>query len=172
MPGRLLIDGYNVIYASRELEALMREDPDAARVKLLAEVEAYCAREERAAEVVFDAAGRGGPATRERLSEFLSVTFTAGGQSADAYIEKLAYRPDGAASTTLLVTGDYDQQKIASGAGMLRMSSREFLLEMAESRRRSDEESRRERRGSWKVTLESRLSDEARAALERLRKRQ
>lgn len=171
MPERFLVDGYNVIYASRELETLMRQDPEAARERLLAGVEGYCAREEKAAEVVFDAGGRPGPAVHERLSEFLSVTYTASGQSADAYIEKLAYKP-GAADSTVVVTGDYDQQKIAAGAGMLRMSSREFLIDMEESRRRSVEESRRMARKPWRVTVSRRLSEDARAALERLKNRQ
>ncbi len=172
MPERLLIDGYNLIHASGELAALMREDPEAAREKLLSDVEEYCAREGRTAEVVFDAGGRQGPASHEELSEFLSVTYTAGGQSADAYIERLAFRAGAGASETLLVTGDYDQQKIAAGAGMLRMSSREFVREMEESRRRSAEASRQQPRRPWRVTLGRRLSDETRAALERFKKHQ
>lgn len=57
MPDRLIVDGYNLMYADEELKSLMREDLEVARDRLLALVEDYCAREERRALVVFDAGG-------------------------------------------------------------------------------------------------------------------
>lgn len=171
MPERLIVDGYNVIYASEELGALIREDIDAARERFLAELEDYCTREERTAEVVFDAGGRPGPAVSEERSDFLRVTFTAEGQSADAYIEKMAYRNAGTETgAALLVTGDYDQQKVAAGAGLLRMSSREFLIEMRESRSRAAEGASRRDVSAKRVTVAERLPDDIKAALERFRK--
>jgi predicted RNA-binding protein with PIN domain len=173
MPKSLIIDGYNLIYASAELEALMRENVEAAREKLIAEVEEYCFRLERTAEVVFDGAGSKGPATTQERSRFLKVTFTGEGRSADSYIEKLAYETSGTRTgDVLLITGDYHQQKVASGAGLLRMSSREFLLEMEESRTEAASERRRKTSGRWRVPLESRLPGEVRAGLERLRKKE
>lgn len=170
MPGKLLIDGYNVIYASGELARLMSHDPEAAREGLLAEVEEYCAREGRRAEVVFDAAARQGPASHEELSGFLSVTYTAAGRSADSHLERLAFGAGEDAGDTLLVTGDYDQQKVAASAGMLRMSSREFVIEMEDSRRRAFEESGLREGRPWRVSLGQRLPGETRDALERFKK--
>jgi len=173
MPEKLIVDGYNLIYASDDLKTLMRDDIEAARNRLLAELEEYCAREERTAEVVFDAGGRPGPASSEDRSSVLKVTFTAEGQSADSYIEKLAYRDAGEPSgSVLLVTGDYDQQKIAAGAGLLRISSREFLIEMRESRELTVEDARRRAGRPWRVTLGSRLPDDVKAALDRFRRHQ
>jgi predicted RNA-binding protein with PIN domain len=169
----LIIDGYNLIYAGDDLKELMRDDPEAAREKLLAEVEEYCAREERTAEVVFDAAGRKGPVSHEDHSGFLKVTYTAEGRSADSYIEKLAYQsPGGPADSVMLVTGDYDQQKVAAGTGLLRMSSREFLLEMRESRGVALERDRRRSGRPWRVNLGKRLPDSTKSALEQLKKQQ
>jgi uncharacterized protein len=171
MPKKLIIDGYNLIYASEQFEALMKENMEAAREKLMTELEEYCFREERWAEVVFDGARSEGPAATEERSDYVKVTFTAEGQSADSYIEKLAYEKGGdRAGEVLLITGDYHQQKVAAGAGLLRMSSREFLLEMEESHRKVNEEHRRRTPGRWKVPLEDRLPGEIRAGLERLRK--
>jgi predicted RNA-binding protein with PIN domain len=171
MPKRLIIDGYNLIYASKELEALIRESMETAREKLIAEIEDYCLREEREAELVFDGAGSKGPSITEERSGFLKVTFTAEGQSADSYIEKLAYDKGGDRSgEVLLITGDYHQQKVAAGAGLLRMSSREFLLELEESRGKVKEERRRRSPGKWKVPLEDRIPGETKAGLERMRK--
>jgi predicted RNA-binding protein with PIN domain len=168
----VIIDGYNLIYAGAELEALMRENMEAAREKLIAELEEYCFRKELVAEVVFDGAGSKGPATHEQRSQFLKVTFTAEGRSADSYIEKLAYQIGGARTgEALLITGDYHQQKVAAGAGLLRMSSREFLLELEDSRAEAAEERRRSTAGRWHVPLEGRLPDHIRARLERLRRR-
>ncbi len=149
----------------------MREDIEAAREKLIAELDEYCFREERTAEVVFDGAGSKGPATSQERSRFLKVTFTGEGESADSYIEKLAYEKSGSRTgKALLITGDYHQQKVAAGAGLLRMSSREFLLELEESRARAAEELRRRTTRKWRVPLEGRLPGEIRAGLERLRK--
>jgi hypothetical protein len=173
MPDKLIIDGYNLMYASDNLQALMRDDLEAAREKLLAEIEEYCARQGRTSEVVFDAGGRAGPASREKRSRFLIVIYTAKGQSADSYIEKLAYRtPAGPARSVLLVTGDYDQQKVAVGAGLLRMSSREFHLEMLDSREVSLEEARSRSKKGRRVNLSERLSEETKAALQRYKRHQ
>ncbi len=173
MPDKLIVDGYNLMHASDHLQALMRDDLEAAREKLLAEMEDYCAREGRTAEVVFDAGGRVGPASREERSRFLIVIYTREGQSADSYIEKMAYRtPAVAARSVLLVTGDYDQQKVAAGAGLLRMSSREFLLEMVDSREVSLEEARSRSKRGRRVNLSERLSEETKAALQRYKRHQ
>ena len=173
MPDKLILDGYNVIYASDELAGLMEEDTEAAREKLLTMVEEHCFRKGCSALVVFDAGGRVGPAPREERSAFLEVAYTAKGQSADSYIEKLAYRTgERAAAGILLVTGDYDQQKVASGAGLLRMSSREFLLEMGESKAEALERARVESGRPRRVRIAERLSEEEKAALERFKKQQ
>ncbi len=171
MPERLIIDGYNVIYASEELEALMREDLEAAREMLLSQVEEYCAREGRSAIVVFDAGGRPGPATKEDRTGFLQVAYTAEGQSADSYIEKLAYR-GGEAGSAMLVTGDYDQQKVAASAGLMRMSSREFLLVMRESSDEALAGAGGRQAGSPRVSVAERLPEETRDALERFKRQQ
>ncbi|HEY5533059.1 MAG TPA: NYN domain-containing protein [Candidatus Anoxymicrobiaceae bacterium] len=170
MPDRLIVDGYNLMYADEELKSLMREDLQVARDMLLALIEDYCAREEHRALVVFDAGGRPGPATTENRSAFLEVAYTAAGQTADAYIEKLAYGLPGEEShLTMLVTGDYDQQKVASGAGLLRVSSREFLIDMRGSRKLADEATSRGRKSRKRVPLEERLPEDVRSALDRFR---
>ncbi|MBU4173589.1 MAG: NYN domain-containing protein [Actinobacteria bacterium] len=172
MTGRIIVDGYNLMYASERLESILREDFEAARQTLLSDLVEYCDREEREVEVVFDAAGAGGAERHEKRSRFLSVTFTAGGKTADACVEALIYGvPRGGAGSVTIVTGDYEIQRIASGVGMLRMSSREFLEEMrdSEERWRAELKSRRTRR--QRVRLDERISTDVRAALERFRHR-
>ena len=108
----------------------MQEDIEAAREKLLAEVEEYCARKGCSAVVVFDAGGARGPGYAARtLGRFLEVDLHRGtGSRPTPTSRSSSYRTgERAAAAMLLVTGDYDQQKVAAGAGLLRMSSREFL---------------------------------------------
>jgi predicted RNA-binding protein with PIN domain len=70
------------------------------------------------------------------------------------------------------VTGDYAQQRIVQGAGLLRMSPREFLSMVAESKEEQDRRIAPERAHPRKVRLADRLSDEKKSALERLKRQQ
>lgn len=171
MSGKMIVDGYNLIYASDRLRSLLEDDIEAARESLLVELVEYCAREEREMEVVFDAAGTDGAASRESRSDLLTVTFTAGGKTADSYIEGLAYRGKVGEEKTTVVTSDYQQQRIASGAGLLRMSSREFLEEIRDSgeRWRAELKARGARRR--RVRLDERIPGEVREALQRFRRK-
>ncbi|MFH1149264.1 MAG: NYN domain-containing protein [Actinomycetota bacterium] len=169
MPKRLIVDGYNLIHADPGLKAVMEKDAEAARARLVEILIEHCARQDVEIELVFDAAGRDGPAATERPSESLSVTYTAKGESADAYIERLSCgtRQPGSAA---VVTGDYDQQKVAGGAGMLRISSREFAIEMRTSR----EEAAREAKpasSSWKVSVRDRIPRDVLESLDELKRK-
>lgn len=197
----LIVDGYNLIHADDQLKALLNENMEAARDTLVLMVEEYCSREGKTAEVVFDAGGRPGPASSVERSKLLTVTYTASGETADTYIEKLAYtlsrrvtRPaerndiseedtggDGPATeerrparraviSTMLVSGDYDQQKVATGVGLLRISSREFLLEMKASREMSQEGYIRRGVRKKRVPIGERIPEEVQRALDRFRK--
>ena len=68
-----------------------------------------------------------------------------------------------------MVTGDYAQQRIAQGAGLLRMSPREFLARIAESREELQETARNDAPGRGKVRLGDRIPEDVRSALERLK---
>jgi predicted RNA-binding protein with PIN domain len=166
-----IIDGYNVIYADEDLRALREHDIESARDALVARVLDFCAREGTTAEIVFDAAGKPGKAASEDPAPVLRVTYTAANESADDFIEKMIYRVrprEGAAR--FVVTADYAQQRIALGAGMLRMSSREFLLRLAEQTEEVREKPGRASSGTSKVTVSDRLSDDVKAALERFKR--
>jgi predicted RNA-binding protein with PIN domain len=168
-----IIDAYNVMHADDELESLMGVDLEAARDSLIGLFSDFCAREGVHAELVFDAGGRPGGISRERVGSLLTVIYTAQGQSADDYIEKMVYknRPERGASR-IVVTGDYAQQRIVQGAGLLRMSPREFLSMVAESKEEQDRRIAPEKAHPRKVRLADRLSDEKKSALERLKRQQ
>ncbi len=169
----MIIDAYNLMHADDGIKALMEQDLEAARELLIAMLTDYCAAEDQRIDLVFDAGGRPGTATREKRSRALRVVYTAGGESADDYIEKLIYQARAPFASAIVVTGDYAQQRIAQGAGVIRMSPREFLSALRESK----EELRRDIAPSGggrrrKVRLSDRLPEDTVAALEHLRRQQ
>ncbi|MHB8894291.1 MAG: NYN domain-containing protein [Candidatus Geothermincolia bacterium] len=168
----MIIDAYNLMHADEEIERLMERDLEAARESLIASLCEYCAREEQEVQLVFDAGGRPGAATRERRTDLLTVVYTAAGQSADDYIEKLIYKSNRPYASTILVTGDYAQQRIAHGAGMVRMAPREFLERLRDSKDEWHREVAPRGGRPRKAKLADRLPEETVAALERLRKQQ
>lgn len=171
MPRRLLIDGYNLMYAYPESQALAGTDLETAREQLLRALVEYGARNDYRIEVVFDAHGATGAARSEQRTPFLKVTFTGSGRSADAYIEGVAARLKGREDFAVVVTGDYHQQKVVGGAGLLRVSPREFIEEMQESKSGGSDDT--PRKAPRRVRVADRLDPETRRQLEeiRLRKR-
>lgn len=167
----LVIDGYNLIYADEALAPLMELSPESARDALVARLLDYAARLDVDIEVVFDAAGREGSAATEEVAGTVRVTYTASGRSADDYIERLVYeRRHSRSGSWTVVTGDYAQQRVALGAGMLRMSSREFIQRMHEAERDSREASAREKKNAPRTTVGDAIDPLTKAALDRLRK--
>jgi len=168
----MIIDGYNIMHADEDLESLMALDLEAARESLIAELSDFAAREGVKLELVFDAGGRVGALSREKKPGGLTVIYTAKNESADDYIEKTIYRSKRPVASLTVVTGDYAQQRIAQGAGVLRMPPREFLAQLRESRANLRQAAAPKAGKPRKSRLSDRLSDETLAALERLRKPQ
>jgi predicted RNA-binding protein with PIN domain len=159
----MLIDGYNLIHASPKLTELAADDLEASRDELVRVMVDYAAREDVRVEVVFDAGGRPGAESREKISDLVTVTYTAQGKTADARLEQAAY--ESTSEQTTVVTGDYHQQKVAGGAGALRVSSREFVEEL-ESRQTGGTGKGRPGAPKKRSRLEDRLPEDV---LERLR---
>ena len=125
----LLIDGYNIIYASEKLKDLAATDLKAARdslIDILSNFQGY-RREELI--LVFDAYRvRGGREHVEKAGN-LTVIYTKEAETADQYIEKAAhiisrkYR-------VKVATSDAIEQIIVFGSGAIRMSARELWAEI------------------------------------------
>ena len=166
----IIIDGYNLMHASEELARLASGDLESARDELVGRLADYAAASGMDVEVVFD--GAGGATVTSAHSDFLAVTFTGKGKTADEYIEGVSCgSAESGRRYDTVVTGDYHQQKVVYGAGMLRMSSREFLEEMRQSRRETDAGLRERTRPRGRTRLEKRLPADVKAALLRIRNR-
>ena len=129
---RVIVDGYNVIFAWDELRALADSGHiDAARERLMDALSNYAAFTRREVVVVFDGYRVPGGQGEKFDRSGLHVVFTRQGETADAYMEKLADEI-GKNDSVRVVTSDALIQLTALRAGVLRMSAREFRQELAQ----------------------------------------
>ena len=129
---RVIVDGYNVIFAWDELRALADSGHiDAARERLMDALSNYAAFTRREVVVVFDGYRVPGGQGEKFDRSGLHVVFTRQGETADAYMEKLADEI-GKNESVRIVTSDALIQLTALRAGVLRMSAREFRQELAQ----------------------------------------
>lgn len=137
----LLVDGYNIIGAWRELAALRdRAALDTARYQLIEALINYSAIQGWQTELVFDAHAQKTPAYSEPQTPQLSVYYTAYAQTADTYIEKVCAsfaRLPYAAHRLIVATSDRAQQQTASGYGAEWKSAPQLVSEIERLSRRS-----------------------------------
>lgn len=122
----LIIDGYNVIFAWKQLEKRAAAgNLEDARLRLLDILQNYQGYQGNEIIVVFDAHHvRGGQGANEEYGR-LKVIYTAEDQTADSLIEKLvsSYLDKG---NVFVVTSDWDQQKVIFGRGAYRIPAQEL----------------------------------------------
>lgn len=129
----LIVDGYNVIGRGEPYTTLAREDLDSARARLVSDVAAYV-HGAATALVVFD--GAGNPHSDGQPHDIAGVTviFSPFGVDADSVIEQEAVARRKAGCDVTVVTSDAQTQWAVVGAGVTRMSSSEFIDEVAGER--------------------------------------
>ena len=132
MPEILLVDGYNVINSWPELVEL-KDNLEHVRDKLVDILAGYGAYKDYRIIVVFDAhAVTGGNTYLEVVPERLQVVYTREGETADSYIERMAYQLVRAGKSVYVVTSDRAEQLAILGAGAWRVSAREFRNQVLE----------------------------------------
>jgi hypothetical protein len=164
---RLIVDGYNLLHADPMWVRLAKDDLDGARARLVERVAAYCAGAARGT-VVFDGGGNPRSDGHPHHVAGVSVIFSPAGSSADTIIESLAVRSRERGEEVTVVTSDAQTQWAVLGAGVLRMSSAEFLRAL------DAEHADREGRGSTsslRTQLADRIDPAVREALARWARR-
>ena len=128
-PEYLLVDGYNIIFAWEELQAVARQDVSAARGMLEDILANYRAYRRCETILVFDAYKvKGNPGSVEKKNG-IYVVYTREAETADSYIERTTY--DLAKNHRVRVaTSDGPEQMIILGHGALRVSARIFKQEV------------------------------------------
>ncbi|WP_029231668.1 translation factor GTPase family protein [Butyrivibrio sp. VCB2006] len=130
----LLVDGYNIIYASDELKALATTDLKAARDKLIDILVNFQGYRREEVILVFDAYRvRGGTEHMEDHAS-LTVIYTKEAETADQYIEKAAHEI-GKKYRVCVATSDAIEQVIVMSSGAIRLSAREFWEEVKHTER-------------------------------------
>ena len=126
----LIVDGYNVIFAWPELKALAKERLDLAREKLMDTLSNYCGFTKTELVLVFDAYRTPSQPGKHGDYHNIHVVYTEDGETADAYIERLA-NDIGKNYAVRVVTSDSLIRLSALRSGVLRTSSGEFGGEVA-----------------------------------------
>jgi hypothetical protein len=130
----LIVDGYNMIGAWRELAALKRDKLEDARDRLLDLLSDFQSFAGLTVIVVFDAfrvPGRGSTVRHRRLQ----VVYTRERETADECIERLVGQWSSARRNLYVATSDMVEQHVTFGRGALRLSARELKLAVDQSRR-------------------------------------
>lgn len=129
----LLVDGYNIIFAWKELKELAEENVDGARGKLLDIMSDYQGTKKCHLIVVFDAYRVKGHTTEMMDYHNIHVVYTKEAETADQYIERFAHE-NGKKYEVTVATSDGLEQIIITGQGCTLISAREFEKEVHRSK--------------------------------------
>ena len=128
-PEYLLVDGYNIIFAWDELNALSKENLDAARHRLMDILCNYQGFKKCVLILVFDAYRvPGSPGSIEQYHN-IHVVYTKEAETADMFIERVTHEI-GKNRRVRVATSDGMEQVIILGHGALRVSARMFHEEV------------------------------------------
>lgn len=182
----LVVDGYNVIYGTTRYQGLIDEHAGAgaladvahlsrdpyghdpfgrAREALLADVAAY-AQGSYDPVIVYDAAGNLADDRPDFSAAGVRVVFSKTGESADTVIERLVTKARRENQDVLLVTSDNTIRFTVGGVPVTSISSQLLATDIGTVAK--DAELAREERSHARMTLEDRLSPEAREKLWKL----
>lgn len=182
----LVVDGYNVIYGTTRYQGLIDEHAGAgaladvahlsrdpyghdpfgrAREALLADVAAY-AQGVYEPVIVYDAAGNLADDRPDFSAAGVRVVFSKTGESADTVIERLVTKARRENRDVLLVTSDNTIRFTVGGVPVTSISSQLLATDIGTVVK--DAEVAREERSHARMTLEDRLSPEAREKLWKL----
>lgn len=124
-----LVDGYNIIFAWKELSELAKDNIDGARGRLLDIMCNYQAVKKNSLIVVFDAYRVEGHQTEYYDYHNIHVVFTKEAETADQYIERFAHE-NGRKYDVTVATSDGLEQIIIQGQGCRLVSARELEEEI------------------------------------------
>jgi uncharacterized protein len=125
----LVIDGYNVINAWRDLFDLEGDSLEVCREKFLHLLSNFQGYRKNNIIVVFDAHQVKNSPEKQEMFDHITVAFTKENITADNYIERFVYRL-AATHTIRVVTSDYLEQTLVMSKGGVRVSPRELRAEL------------------------------------------
>ena len=170
MEDLVIVDGYNFIFSFFKADKLSNEDLMYLREKLISDLAYYKHQKKCDIIVVFDAKKSENLDRNIQKFDDVSVIYSSRNETADAVIEELVDR-EAKDRKVFVVTSDYSQQKVIFRGNIYRKSSREFSLEIKDSKKKITDRINHSKRNSDKIfLLENRLSDKERKKFSKLRK--
>jgi uncharacterized protein len=167
---RLIVDGYNIIFAWPELAALKDVKLEDARDLLIALMADYAALTHQKVTIVFDSHRRpDGEGSTQQLSG-VEVIFSGRKSSADHVIERLIYQTRPGEEVTV-ATSDGVQRDLALGKGVKTISALLLKAQVEATIGRRDVDIHdRQARSDLARRLEDRLDPRTRERLDRMRR--
>ncbi len=131
----LLVDGYNIIFAWPDLQALAKDSLEDARKALTDILANYRGFRPCELILVFDAYRVHGSLGHQEETQGIHIVYTKEAETADNYIEKTIRRIANKKESLIRVaTSDALEQVIILGGGAIRVSAREFRTEVENTR--------------------------------------
>ncbi len=153
----LLVDGYNILYAWKELQELAQADIAAARGRLLDMLCNYQAVRGCELIAVFDAYRVKGRDTSIEKYHNIYVVYTKEAETADQYIEKFAHENSRKYKVSV-ATSDGLEQIIIRGQGAALLSAKELYEDMLRTLRQHYEEYKAAQPSGRNFALETKLA--------------
>lgn len=163
----LIVDGYNVIGAWRDVEKF-QWSLDECRDRLMHQLEDYSGYAGEEVVLVFDGYQSDRKVRTEEPHGSLTLVFTCHGETADAYIERLVAQTPKYRSVRVATSDGLEQSQVLA-TGATRMTSRELLRELRQQRSQGLEAHQHQNLGR-KQNLAGRLSADMLSVLEKLRR--
>jgi len=129
LPDFVIVDGYNFIFADKELKALAADRLDLARGQLMDMLSNFAGFTKARTTLVFDGFRTPGNPGSKTQYHNINVAFTKDGETADAYIERIV-NDIGRNYSVRVVTSDNLIRLSALRSGVLRTSCGEFKNEL------------------------------------------
>lgn len=164
----LVVDGYNVIGAWGEAERCAWPI-DECRDRLTRRLEDHGGYTGEEVVLVFDGYQAERRLRTQEKHGDVTVVYTRHGETVDSYIERLVAQTPRYRVVRVATSDGLEQSQILS-TGATRLTSRELLREMDEAREKGIRTHRAQGNASGKRPIESRIPEETRRILERLRR--
>jgi predicted RNA-binding protein with PIN domain len=166
---KLIVDGYNVVFAWPELAALKDVNLDDARQALIAIMADYAALTRQQVTIVFDSHRRPDSEGSTQRVSGVQVVFSGRKSSADHVIERLIFEAKASDQVTV-ATSDSMQRDLALGKEVKTISALLLKAEVETALARRDAEmGDRKARSELSRRLEDRLDEQTRRRLDQLR---
>ena len=167
---RLIVDGYNMIFAWPELAALKDVKLEDARDLLIAMLADYAAMTQQRVTVVFDSHRRADAEASEQIVNGVQVVYSGRKTSADHVIERLLFEARPSDEVTV-ATSDAMQRDLALGRQVKTVSALTLKAQVdAALNRRDQQVSDARSQSDIARRLEDRLDAKTRERLERMRR--